>query len=160
MADAQPTPVQVSSVPARLKAQNCCAEYAGHGNTTWAYRLDENEAYELTLDPPAWSPVIARWRGMRAGDLIHVRNFDNSFFAELFVRATGENWLRAVENRKHDHRVKSALPANVPLQRKWNVGKKTYDIVRKDDGAVLASGLKTVEDADAWIKDHLQKLAA
>ena len=46
------------------------------------------------------------------------------------------------------------------LTSRWNVGKRTFDVIRSSDRQIVSSGHKLKEDAQAWIEDHLKALKA
>lgn len=109
------------------------------------------------LDPDAWAHVAhildrnkITNEPARVGTLIEVRTEDHAFYAELYVRAVRDMAL--------DVQVLQHVPLGPKVEKKsanfdvrWNVGKRGFDVVRKSDGAIVASGLPKKEDAYAWI---------
>jgi hypothetical protein len=136
-------------------------EYASR---RWSAALQEGQTLDDTLTPEFWSNV-ARGdnRSILAGDVIEVRSFDHSFFAELYVRKVDPGTclvalLRAVDFVDRAAETKTAKHPGA-LTPRWNVGKKTWDVIRSD-GELVSGGHKLKEDAQAWIAEHLRALKA
>lgn len=131
----------------------------------WSADLQEGQTLEDTLQPEFWADV-ARGdnRGMIAGDIVEVRSFDHSFFAELYVRKAEQAsatvaLIRAADfvDRKAEAKADKANDVLLP---RWNVGSKRWDVIRSSDKQIISSAHALKEDAQAWIADHLSKLRA
>lgn len=131
----------------------------------WSASLQEGQSLDDAMQPEFWADV-ARGdnRGLLAGDVIEVRSFDHSFFAELYARKVNQGTalvalIRAVDfvDRKAEA---AAAKHNDVLTPRWNLGKRCFDVVRSSDKEIISTGHKLKEDAQAWIGDHLRSLKA
>jgi hypothetical protein len=128
--------------------------------STMSYVMKEHEAFEDCLKPSYWANVAhvmqpdpGNHRGGREGGIITIRREDHAFYAELYVRATGDRTLVVdVINGPHyfGDKVKQK---NDGYKLQWVVGSKGYNVVRLSDGAIVgkAEELKTKEQATEFI---------
>lgn len=131
----------------------------------WAAALQEGQTLEDALTPEFWADVArGDGRGMLAGDVIEVRSFDHSFFAELYARKVdaGTALVALISRTDFVDRAADAKPAKGGdvLAPRWNVGKRTFDVIRSSDKVIVSEGHKLKEDAQAWIAEHLRALKA
>lgn len=136
-------------------------EYAAN---RWSAILNEGQTLEDAMQPEFWQHVARDdQRGMKAGDVIEVRIFDHSFFAELYVRKVDPGTALVALLRLIDFVDRAAAKAEGPapvLTTRWNLGRKAFDVIRASDREVISSGHKLKEDAQAWIANHLKSLRA
>lgn len=129
----------------------------------WAIRLLEGQSVEDCLKDSFWANIAAK---LKRGDVIEVRNDECTMYAELFVRAvplqgSPMTWAKVAILREP---VYFDLPTAIPDQKafrvSWNVGGRSYDVRRVADNEVVSRQHPTREQAEAWIADHLLKIAA
>ena len=110
-----------------------------------------NVCYLLQKNPRSNEPD-------KAGAIIEVRTEDHEWYAELYVRAVQAQGL-VVSVLRAPERVAPVEKANGtgPYEKRWNVGKGGYDVIRTLDGAFVGDGkqLKTKEAAQDFI-DKMQ----
>jgi EAL domain-containing protein (putative c-di-GMP-specific phosphodiesterase class I) len=86
---------------------------------------------------------------------------DESWWAELLVRQVGQGFAKVALLRKGEL---DAIDIDPQIAKDFNIeyrgAVKKHRVVRIADGHVLKEGLPTVEDAQAWIRDHRRVLAA
>ena len=129
--------------------------------TAWVVLLPEGYTVADALQPSFWANV-ARQFEPKFHHFIDILNDERTLFARLYVRAVQENQLIVAQIGE----TQRFGPVNVDhlgkLKPKWNVGKRGWDVVRASDGMVVQDGTKfgVQEQAQAWIDDHLKKLAA
>jgi hypothetical protein len=105
----------------------------------------------------------------RAGACIEIISEDHAFFAELYVRAvldrglivqcTGPSLSKAGKACPVDLETGEAWTGRRSLKTshfdlKWNVGKKGFDIIRREDQQIVgkAENFPTREQAVEWIE--------
>ena len=131
----------------------------------WATSLQEGQTLEDAITPEFWADIVRNdGRGMVAGDVIEIRSFDHSLFAELYARKVEQGaafmaLIRAADFVDRAAEAKASKHDDV-LTSRWNVGKRTFDVIRSSDRQIVSSGHKLKEDAQAWIEDHLKALKA
>jgi hypothetical protein len=113
---------------------------------------------EDLLDPEAWAHVAHKLEKTqltnepdRSGAIIEVRTEDHAFYAELYVRAVRKMAL--------DVDVIQFKPLGPQTEKKtagfdvrWNVGARSFEVIRQSDKEVVARALPKKEDAYAWIE--------
>jgi hypothetical protein len=131
----------------------------------WAAILDEDMTLEDALEPTFWAHKADQISGSNKaspkgiGDIIEVRNFDRSEYAELLVREVGPGFVKVKVLRSFGDDAPT-LAADCPLQFTWNVGRRSYDVTRKTDKSVVSQGHPTKDAAVRWIASHLKAMAA
>jgi hypothetical protein len=131
----------------------------------WSAELTEEQSLEDALKPEFWVDLASQVMGhdpanpKGRGDIIEVRKLDTGLYAELIITEVNKAYLK-VRMQHKDQPAVAEVAEGSPLTTKWNVGKRTHDVIRKADGQVLASGFQAKEKAIEWIEDHLRKMAA
>jgi hypothetical protein len=123
--------------------------------------------YEDCLKPEFWSQVAhvlepPKGTTDRAweGSIIEVRTEDHKFYAELYVRGVKKQELVVAPLRDPVYFWEEKKPQTSDSQQpdrwltKWNVGTRSFDIIRQSDKEVVSTGFKVKEDAVAWIKEN------
>lgn len=120
-------------------------------------RLPQDATFEDALKPEFWVHVAHQLQKKavtgepdKAGAVIEVRTVDHAFYAELYVRAVHERGLTVGILREPVYFNKREVSSD-KFDIRWNVGNRGYDIVRKSDKEIVASGLKTKDAAAEWI---------
>lgn len=130
----------------------------------WSLDLAEAHTLEDALnDTSLWSNIVNQIAGhdktKGRGDVVEVRKADTGLYAELLIVEIGPGYVKAEPIRAYEPKVPE-VPEGVPFVTKWNVGKRTHDVVRKADGQVMVGGFQTKVKAIEWITDHMSKMAA
>lgn len=126
----------------------------------WVLVLQDGHTVEDTLQPSYWANVARLFNG-KYENFIKVVNVQRTIRYDLYVRAVQENQLIvSLDGEVRRFGPKSVVTDN-KLRPKWNVGKRGWDVVN-EAGQVVQDGSKfgVEEQAQAWISDHLKKLAA
>lgn len=133
----------------------------------WSAVLSENQTIEDALDPTFWADVVDKVMGHDKSkprglmDIIKVRKPDTMQYVELMITGIGKGFIRVVKSEREFKAAEGpAISQDSPLSPRWNVGRRSYDVIRKADGAVMHSGFQTKGAANEWIADHIQKMAA
>jgi hypothetical protein len=142
--------------------------------------IPETQDFEDVLKPVYWSNVVHVLKGNvadntpdRTGAIIVVRTRDHSMIAHLYVRAVMPSALVVqcigpgfnekgeacpvdiAKGRIVDFRKKTApKKEDSDYDLKWVDSTRSYDVVRNEDFAVVAKGLKPREAALDWIKKN------
>jgi hypothetical protein len=132
---------------------------------TWHLELSENQTFQDALQPQFWKHVCPQIMGHTEaapkgrGDRIELTKPDTGEAWKLLITEIGKGFVRVRPFGDRSESVHIDIPTDAPLKPRWNVGTRTFDIVR-NDGQVMIKGLQTKETALAWIVDHLKSLAA
>ena len=146
----------------RMRPHNFCE--SSFGFRRWSAVLEEGQLLDDCKSETFWAHVAARVMGhdltkpLGRGDIVEVRSFDNSTYAEFIVMAVSPGGLR-VRMLRLDQIVEAAAAAAGPLAPKWNFGRKMFDVIRQSDRTVISSGYQTKADALAWIESTLKQAA-
>jgi hypothetical protein len=149
--------------PAKAHESRLSLSPDGHRYADVQYTMGVDEKYEDALKPSFWSQVAHRFKWPAdqkmtfAGAIIGLWWQDHSYHARLYVRAVQKHGLIVAPMGKP---VKLAPDPkeNDLFEKRWNVGKLGYDIIRKADREIVGDGTKfpTVEEADAWIEKAMR----
>lgn len=129
----------------------------------WSAELSAEQTVEDALVPEFWKQLAQTIKGhdktnpKGRGDIIEVRKPDTGAYAELLVTEVGEGYIRVRPLKYFEPEVASEK-SDSALTTKWNVGKKTHDVVRKSDSQVMAAGFQTKDAAVAWIENFTNKM--
>jgi len=116
--------------------------------TIWQATPEVGATLADMLQPEYWAHVA---KSIRPGDRIEVLAADGSWFAELFVRSSGLNEVRATVLR--EVQFDKAVPVALP-QTEYEVkfaGAAKWRVIRRSDNASMVDGLQTRGDAEAWV---------
>lgn len=138
---------------------------ASFGFNRWTAILEEGQTIEDALKDTFWGHVADKVKGFDKtkpagkGDIIEVRSFDLADYCELYIVAVSNGAL-SVRLMRMDKAVEPvAIAEDSPLDIKWNVGKRAYDVIRKEGREVVSSGHQTKQAAAGWIADTLKRAA-
>lgn len=129
----------------------------------WAVKLTEGQSMDDLLRDSYWANIASK---LRRGDVIEVRNDECTMYAELFVRAvpitgTPMTWAKVAVLREPVYFDQPSVIADVTAFKvKWNPGAKSYQVHRAADNEVVSRNHPSKDMAEAWVADHLQKIAA
>lgn len=127
-----------------LQRQIQQAEFA---RTVWVVKPEPGVTLEQLLQPEAWAHVS---KTFRPGDHVDVMPPGGDWFAELYVRASGDNEAKLVV-LKH-YVFDTAKPVDSEIEVKHRGEAKKWSVLRKSDKAVLVEGLETRGLAEDWVK--------
>lgn len=127
-----------------------------------AYTMKVEEKFEECLAPEYWANVAhfyapdpGNHRPSRVGSIIEIRRDDHAFYAKLYIRNATQNTL--LVEVTHDgypkYFGKDVKQTVEGYKRKWDVGKRGFNVIRLSDGAIVgkAEDIRTKEDAVAFI---------
>jgi hypothetical protein len=123
----------------------------------WFAVLEEGTKFEEILDPAYWAHNAAK---LRIGDRIEVAPDDGSFFAELIVRAQGNQFAKVALLRKVDLEPTTETSALDGFEVQWKGQQRKHCVVRLRDKQVVSEGFDTKTAAFAWLGQNAKSLAA
>lgn len=131
----------------------------------WAADLSEDQTIEDAMRPEFWSSNAAKIMGHdRAnskgiGDIIEVRKRSTGLYAEFHVADVGHGYIK-LDLLRENVRTEPALSGESPFDTRWNVGRRSHEVIRKFDRQVMATDFNTRSAAINWITDHMKAMAA
>jgi len=130
---------------------------------TWAYDLDEPFTFDDVMKPDFWATQAHKLMGhdkqKGRGDILRVRELRTGAMAEYQILELGVGYVKV--NKIREAAAPSAeIPESSPLTTRYNIGKRTHEVIRKADGNVLMPGFQSKAAAAAWIAEHSAKTAA
>ena len=135
----------------------------GYKFNRWQAELDEHQTLEDAMRPQFWSAqaekIMGQDKSRGRGDIIEVRKLSEGMYAELLVTEVGGGFIKVALLRKLEPE-QIEVAEDSPLKPRWNVGKRSFDVIREADKKVISAGFQTKATAAAWIEDHMRKLAA
>jgi len=121
----------------------------------WHLVLQPSQSMDDVSNPYLWKDIADK---QKAGDTVEVFKPDTSEWALFVIFEVGTNFIRLGKT------ITAAMPEvkepEGQLIPKWNVGKRSFDVVRKADNYVMAKDFQTKASAVEWINDHQSKMAA
>lgn len=115
-----------------------------------AHKMDDVENSRL------WGDLLGK---IARGDTVEAFKPDSGEWARFVVCEAGPGFIKIGKTESYTPAV-IEIPASGSLDAKWNVGKRSFDVIRKIDNYVMATGFQTKASASAWINDHMKKMAA
>lgn len=131
-------------------------------NTDWRYTPTDGVTINDMTNTAFWSPVASQ---MHRGDIIRVIPEDGNFYAELLVRvvepfAVKVHVLMAEVFDKPKAEAAPVAPPEPGYTIAFKGPQEGWTVVRDDDRETLFKKGKDAEEARAWLRGHLKKLAA
>lgn len=130
---------------------------AAYAYNSWSVVLDEGSNYGDVFRPEFWSHVAMKFR---VGDLIQVRNDQNTLYAELYIRDCGRLFAKVEEIRKIEFEVSEAVAEDSPYYVKWASMHHKWSVFRRSDRERVKDGFETREGATLFMIDHAKSMAA
>lgn len=127
-----------------LQRQIQQAEFA---RTVWVVKPEPGVTLDQMLQPESWAHVS---KSLKPGDLIDVLPPDNEWYAELFVRSSGDNEAKLVVLKHYSFADVKQIDSEVEVKHRGEA--KKWSVLRKSDKAVLVEGLETRGAAEDWVK--------
>lgn len=118
---------------------------------------EEGTSFDNILKDAYWSMVGYK---LKPGDIIEVHAEDGSYFAELYVRASGRNWAKVALLRKIDLEPISLEHGSPEFEAAWKGPHRKFSVVRLADNQIIKDSFETREQAVEYIKGHAKALAA
>lgn len=117
-------------------------------------------AFEECLKPEFWVNIAPKFKKdqftngpEKTGAVVTIRTADHAFYAELYVRAVRERDLIVSIVKEPVYFGPKEVQSD-KYETRWNVGKRSYDIIRKSDKEIVGEA-KTKEGVVDWIaKTH------
>ncbi len=137
---------------------------ASFGHRRWYADLSESNTLADAMQPYFWVDAVDKLSGhdsnyTRAiGDIIEVRKLDSGLYAELIVREIGKGFIKVDQLRMAE--PEAVIVPEGPLEPKWNVGKRCWEVIRKDNKQQMFTGYQTKAKAVEAITDHMKAMAA
>ena len=131
------------------------AEFA---RNIWCATVEQDTQKSDLLRPEYWAHVT---HFLKQGDRIEVECEDLSYFAELYVKGVGKNWVQVVIMRfvELDNQVeKPTAQDEYTVQYKGKISK--WCVIRNSDKALVYEGGDSQSVAVAWMTDHMKVMAA
>jgi hypothetical protein len=131
----------------------------------WSLELDEGESIDDVSNSAAWAnlaPVVMgfdKTAPKGRGDIVEVRKMDSGLYAEFLIREIGPGFVRLTALREFEPET-AEIAEGVPFITRWNVGKRSHEVLRKSDSAVMQGGFQSKDSAVAWIENHMKAVAA
>lgn len=136
---------------------------AQYKRNEWRLELDAHFKFDDVMVPQFWANQVDKVRGHNKqggrGDILEIWQPSTESYGKFLIVAIGDGYLklRPIEAIKAPD---VSVPADSPLVTRWNVGKRGHEVIRSDDGVVMAGPFQIKGDAVSWIEDHLKKMAA
>lgn len=137
----------------------------GHGYNRWQADLTEEQTLADALEPAFWQDVAAKIMGhdkarpLGLMDIIELRKRDTLDYWELQVVGVGNGYLK-VRAIRESVSPEVKLPEGSSLKSRWNVGKRSHEVVSLTTQQVVAGGFQSPAEAAAWIAEHMKAMAA
>lgn len=127
----------------------------------WSLELSESQELESVFDGPAWvnlaPAIMGHNKAGGRGDIIEIRKLDTGLYAEVMIQEIGQGFVKVVPIRAYQPEV-IAIADDVPFKTRWNVGKRSHEVIRRADNQVMAGGFQTQQSAAAWIDNHMKAM--
>lgn len=158
-ATAAPAPVAgPAPAPAkRFKIHPSRFHLDANQHNTWCIHPEHGVPFEAMLEPEFWAHIGDS--RLKPGDTIVVYPADNSYRAELVVRASGRLFAHVAV---WQYREFAPIALNQPLrfETRYLDAQQKWGVVRLSDRSVMQAGFDTQDQAVAWLGVHSRSLAA
>lgn len=130
---------------------------AEYQRQVWQVVLPQGGDYQAVFDPGYWAHVASR---LKPGDLIEVRNDENTLFAMLYVRGVERMAAKLGEISHITFGEAVSVDLDDGYLVRWNGPHHRFAVIRKTDNEVIKSGFQLREDAEVWRLSHVKAMAA
>lgn len=118
----------------------------------WVVDVPVGVTVEDLQDPAYWALIAAT---MEPLDHIEARSDDGKWIAHLIVRVCERTYAKVYLDRVIEFKENAETqPVSLKHKVEFKGGHLKHAVIRIADSAVLQSGFKTREDADAWMRNH------
>lgn len=124
---------------------------AEFSRVVWSAIPESGTTLADMVKPEYWAHVA---KFLKPGARIEIQPEDNSWFAELYVRAVKEQSAVVQVLRAVTFDEAPQASASAPAYFAKFSGAAKWRVYRASDNAVMAEKLDTREQADAWIADN------
>jgi hypothetical protein len=122
----------------------------------WHLTLTEAHTMEHVSNPRLWAELLGK---PTRGDTVEAFKPDTGEWAKFVITEAAPGFIKL--GRTEGFTPEAVVePVDSGLETKWNVGKRTFDVIRSADKFPMAGGFQTKASAIAWINDHQKKVAA
>lgn len=132
--------------PARMKGK----EYAGRD---FYAEIENGHTIEDVLQPEYWAHVV---RKFTTGSVVLAVWSDGSCVAQLLVFGTGEGWARMLPLNVKTFEVRSVDPTPERGFYKIDHIASGWRVIHRDTAAVMASALRSRDEAERFIDDAIR----
>lgn len=146
--------MHVSGLPLLRESRVKLAEYARQRHHVVP---EEGTKFEDILKEEYWAAVAYMFKPC---DIIEVHAEEGSYYAELYVRASGRNWAKVAVLNKTALEPIEAQVTRPEFEVLWKGPARRFSAIRVSDGEILKDGFETREQAVDYIKDHTRAVAA
>lgn len=122
-------------------------QQADFARTVWVVKPEPGVTLEQLLQPETWAHVS---KTFKPGDRVDVMPPGGDWFAELYVRSSGDNEAKLVVLKTHVFETAKQVDGEVEVKHRGEA--KKWSVLRKSDKAVLVEGLETRGAAEDWVK--------
>lgn len=142
------------------QAQEKELQLTQHALLDYTHAVSEGTPFEDLLKPEYWAHVAQK---LRPHTLIKVVPEDGSYWAELLVLSCDRLWAKVFVLRHHDltEAVAEAQAVGSRLAEfdiLWKGPAKKHVVIRKADSTMLAGGIQTKGEAQAWLDNHIKTI--
>jgi hypothetical protein len=123
----------------------------------YAAVIESGRKYEDVFEPAFWAHVAER---LKVGDVIEVRNDEQTYFAMLYVRDCDRLWARVDEIVKRDFEQSKSENTIEGISVEHKGPHLKFCVYRNTDRAMLQSGFATRVDALTWAVNNRRQNAA
>lgn len=145
-----------------MPIQPVSLQLAQHRRNVWSIIVQENVGISDILKPEFWAHVAER---LKSRDRIEVMAIDNSFYAELFVLNTGNQWAAVdllVEKRFISEEEAGELSVHEKAQDfyiKFCGPVAKWCVLRKSDKASMKTQFEVKPEAEKWLLENADKIS-
>ena len=118
---------------------------------------EDGTKIEDILREEYWSMVAYKFKPC---DIIEVHSEDGSYFAELYVRAVGKNWVKVALLRKVELEPAQKAMDAPEYEATWKGPHRKFSAIRTSDNQIIQDGFDSREQAIDYIKNHMKAMAA
>lgn len=113
--------------------------------------------FEDILTETYWSMVAYK---LKPCDIIEVHAEDGSYFAQLYVRATGTNWAKVSPVSFAQFDKSEVKHGSSEYEVAWKGPHRMFAVIRLADNEIIKDGFKAKEHAEEYLKSHSKAMAA
>lgn len=125
---------------------------AEHRRNDWVVDAPVGVTVDDLLEPAYWALCT---QDMQPNDNVQVRSDDGKWIAYLIVRQVERAFAKMYLDRVIEFKENAeTLPPSLKHRVEFKGNHLKHAVIRNSDDAVLQSGFKAREDAEAWLRSH------
>ncbi len=121
----------------------------------WHLTLMEAHSMDDVMNGRLWNDILGK---PTRGDVVEAYKPDSGEFAKFLITEVGAGFIKLGKIEGYTPKEVSIPDGSLAI--KWNVGKRSFDVIRRGDNYVMAKDFQSKASAVEWIEDHLKKMAA